>query len=162
MKSERAASVAVPASLPKRARRGQGLVEFGLAMPFLLLIMLATIDMGQMFFTYIELRNAVREGASHAARNPCDDYTTVDNGAVVSITVADVVRGHGPKLTEGTTVDPIAFTPATTCDAIAYGSDYEVTVSAEHEFQPLTTSFLKRFGLGPFTMRASASAKVQT
>ncbi|MCC6792841.1 MAG: pilus assembly protein [Thermomicrobiales bacterium] len=155
-------SVERPVARGRRSRRGQSLVEFCLGLPFMLLILLATIDMGQFFLTYIELRNAVREGASHAARNPCDDYTTVVDGAVVSMTVADFVRGHGPKVAENTDVEPLDFSPDVACDAIAYGTDYEVTVTAEHDFQPITTSFLNRFGMGPITLQASATAKVQT
>jgi len=48
------------------------LTELAVVMPMLLLILLGTIDLGQMFFGYIEMRNAVREGTAYAARNPAD------------------------------------------------------------------------------------------
>jgi Flp pilus assembly protein TadG len=53
-------------------RSGQGVVELALAVPVLLLLMLGTIDIGRVFFDYIELRNAAREGAGYGARLPDD------------------------------------------------------------------------------------------
>src|SRR5262249_28164011 len=52
----------------ERGERGQGLVEFAVAMPLLLLILLGTIDMGRVFFDYIEMRQAAVEGATYGAR----------------------------------------------------------------------------------------------
>ena len=43
--------------------RGQSLVEFAVILPLLLLIVLAAVDLGMGFRTYIALTNAAREGA---------------------------------------------------------------------------------------------------
>lgn len=47
--------------------RGQQLVELALALPFLLLILLGTLDLGRAFHTQIALTNAAREAARFAA-----------------------------------------------------------------------------------------------
>ncbi len=52
------------------AERGQSLVEFALAMPMLLIMLLGTLDVGRMYFTFIAIQNAAGEGALYAAINP--------------------------------------------------------------------------------------------
>ena len=47
--------------------RGQGLVEFAIAVPVLLLILLIVIDAGRLFYGYVALQNASRIAASYAA-----------------------------------------------------------------------------------------------
>ena len=53
-----------------RGSRGQGLVEFALVLPVLLLVLLFAIDFGRLFSAVVTLNNAVRVGASYAAAHP--------------------------------------------------------------------------------------------
>lgn len=48
------------------------MVEFALVLPVLLFLLLAAIDFGRVFFTTIQLGNAVREAAAYGATNPTD------------------------------------------------------------------------------------------
>lgn len=50
-----------------RSERGAALVEFALVVPFLILIMCATIDFGLAVYTLNNLTAAVREGGRYAA-----------------------------------------------------------------------------------------------
>lgn len=126
-------------------RRGQSLVEFAFGLPFLLLIMLGTLDLGQMFFDYIELRNGVREGASYGARNPTDT-----SGITLRVT------RHGKRLASGTTVTVDKSGNYTTA-----GGTGTVTVTGTRVFTPISLKFLQTyFGIAPFTMSSSASARV--
>ena len=56
----------------RRHRRGQGLVEFALLLPLLLLVVLGAIDFGRAMFSWIQITNASREAAAYAAFNPND------------------------------------------------------------------------------------------
>jgi len=49
--------------------RGQSLVEFAIALPMLLILLLGTLDVGRMYFTWLALQNAAGEGALYAAIN---------------------------------------------------------------------------------------------
>ena len=131
-------------SKPRRKERGQSLVELALAMPLLLLLMLGTIDIGRVFFTYIELRNAVREGASYGSRFPDDTAGT-----------EDAVTSHSAGIATGTSV-------TVTCsgDCVSAGGTGLITVFAQRQFEPLMGGFLDSFGLGAFTISASSSARV--
>ncbi|HJW23019.1 MAG TPA: TadE family protein, partial [Candidatus Limnocylindrales bacterium] len=58
---------------PRRGRpgrNGQSLVEFALALPVVLLMVLFGLDFGRVFLGWITLNNAVREAANFAALNP--------------------------------------------------------------------------------------------
>jgi Flp pilus assembly protein TadG len=114
----------------------------------MLLLLLGTVDLGRMFFDYIELRNAVREGAAYAAR----DWSASGRTAAVAR-----VYAHG--------IDPAATVPAPACSGVCdkVGAQGTVTMRASLQFTPVTTAFLQTyFGLEPFTMTASASARAMT
>ncbi len=55
-----------------RREQAQSLVEFALLLPFLLLLLLGTVEIGRSFRTYITLTNAAREGAVWLTRHPSD------------------------------------------------------------------------------------------
>lgn len=57
------------------AEDGQGLAEFALVAPILLVIMLSIIQLGWVFSSQIGLTNAVREAARFAATNPTKNTT---------------------------------------------------------------------------------------
>ena len=50
--------------------RGQGLVEFAISFPVVLLMVLFGVDFGRVFLGWVTLTNAVREAANFAALNP--------------------------------------------------------------------------------------------
>ena len=127
----------------RRRRPGQSMVELAIAMPFMLLLLLGTIDLGRMFFDYIEIRNAVREGAAYAARHPTDTA-----GAQSRVT------GHG-SFAAGATVTGPAISGS--CNSLT-GSG-QVTMTASRTFTPLTTSFLSRWGLGSVNLSATATMR---
>lgn len=50
--------------------KGQGLVEFALVLPLLLLVMLLAIDFGRVYFGWVNLQNLARVAANYAAFHP--------------------------------------------------------------------------------------------
>lgn len=52
--------------------RGQGLVEFAIALPLLALLLVMAVDFGRVFFGWVALQNAARIGADFAAQEPDD------------------------------------------------------------------------------------------
>jgi Flp pilus assembly protein TadG len=59
----------VSASTPVR-RRGQSVAEFAIILPILLLLLAAAIDLGRLFYAFVAVENAAKEGALFGARNP--------------------------------------------------------------------------------------------
>jgi hypothetical protein len=54
----------------RRAHRGQGLVEFALIAPLILLLLLVTIDFGRALYGWVVLQNSARIAANFAGLNP--------------------------------------------------------------------------------------------
>ncbi len=51
----------------RRKHKGQGLVEFALVLPILLLLIMGVIDFGWMIFNYTQLYNGLREGLRYGS-----------------------------------------------------------------------------------------------
>jgi len=58
--------------------RGQGLVEFAIAFPVVMLMIAFGVDFGRVFLGWVTLNNAVREAANFAAINPSAFQSPVD------------------------------------------------------------------------------------
>ena len=54
---------------PRRRQRGQGLVEFALVFPVMILLLLAVFDAGRLVFAYNDITNASRTGVRQAIVN---------------------------------------------------------------------------------------------
>ena len=135
------------------ATRGQALVEFAFGLPLMLLIMVGTLDIGQMFIDYVALRNGCREGASYAARNPGE---SIDDGGPIR----ERIEAHSSVLESGflsvtaeystSDFDPEATNRAT------------VTITCEREYAPIMAGFLATFDedLASFRLSAATTAEI--
>lgn len=127
----------------RRSGRGQSMVEISIILPLLLFITLGTVDLGRMFFGYIQMTNAVREGTSIASHEP---------GEWSEITAA--IANHSSNLPAGYSLSCPACSDTTTA-----GQD--VTITATWVFEPITFDFLNGFwGLDPITMSTHSTMKV--
>jgi Flp pilus assembly protein TadG len=130
-----------------RERRGQGVVEFTVALPLMLLILLGTIDMGRVFFDYIEMRQAAIEGATYGARRPTD---------TAGITAAVVAHGLPADAT---------IAVATSGDCTTSLGVGEVKVTASRVWTPISLDALNLVGAGAnwsFTVNASSTMRCMT
>lgn len=126
------------------ARDGQGVVEFALMAPILLVIMLAIVQLGWIFTTQIGLTNGIREAARFAATNPTVSTTqAATNGSATvtqlgSILPRNVNFYDAANLSAGTT---------TYCQYVDPRGDYAVRVSVIVQYRhplfiPLITPLL--------------------
>ncbi len=134
-------------------RRGQGIVEFALCMPLMPFLLLGTLDFGQIFFEYIQMRGAVREGAVYAARYSANGVAAAESAVILS-------AGEDGILDDDATDVKVTYDPL--LDEIDFGESATVTVTAERTFHPTVLSFFESFGLHEVTLSASSSAKVWT
>ncbi len=145
---QRRTSKRTPSNSSDRARRGQAFVELALGLPLMLLIMLGTLDLGQMFVGYVQLRNGCREAASYGARHPTDTpgiesrVTAEDPYKVYSTTTVTVeVQGNLDVTTDSRTM---------------------LVVSCERTFSPQFSEFFETYwGIGDIPLRSTASSQVQ-
>jgi TadE-like protein len=58
----------------RRRSRGQGIVEFALILPVLMVLLLLTIDMGRLYFGWVATQNMARIAANYAADYPAGPW----------------------------------------------------------------------------------------
>jgi Flp pilus assembly protein TadG len=141
-----------------RTSRGLATVEFAICAPLLLLLMLATAEVGRCMYQYNTLTKAVRDGARYAVVN-----ASVGTTRIVSITAATrtaaqnlVVTGNragtGTPLLPGLTVGNVTVTDA--------GNGF-VRVAAAYTFQPILGAMLPTMGSrAPINLRIPLSAAI--
>ncbi len=56
----------------QRRERGEGLVEFALILPVLMLVLMGIIDLGRAVYAYNVVANSAREGARYGIASPSD------------------------------------------------------------------------------------------
>ena len=127
--------------------RGQSMVELAVAMPLLLFFMLGTLDVGRVFFDYIQLRQAVVEGATYGTRHPTDaggiNTTVTEHNIPADTTVSSAVSGDCSNPLGGGEITVSAhhvFTPMffSTLSVIAPGVDWNIQVNASSTMRCMT------------------------
>ena len=113
-----------------RSRKGQGIVEFALAFPVFLLIVLGIFEFGRLFITYTSVYAAAREGARWGAAvdNLCDGTVTSQAkraGFIAGDLDVTIKYDHGVQ-------DPIV--EFSDCGTAKLGDRIIVTVSVPFEF----------------------------
>ena len=141
--------------------RGQALVEFALVVPVFLLFLVIAIDFGRLFYTYIGVNNAVREGAAFGSTTPTCASSS-DCADPVNITYyARQEIGGGTSLVVAAPVCRNASGTVISCSSApgGAGAGNRITVSGSESFTFLTP-FISAFLGGSITIGASATAVV--
>lgn len=70
-----------------KRQRGDGLVEFALILPILMLLVMGILDLGRAVYAYSVVANCAREGCRYASVTPGDDLaiTAVCTSAAVGL-----------------------------------------------------------------------------
>jgi Flp pilus assembly protein TadG len=132
-------------AISKRRSRGVATIEAAIAIPLLMLLMFATVEIGRAFVQYTTLATAVRQAARYAAGEALLGTTQTVfispdlNAETRNLTVFGNAVGTGSPRLPG-----LAVTQVTVSDA---GSN-NVLVSAEYPYQPLFGAQLPTFGVG--------------
>ena len=121
---------------------GASLVEFGLMLPFLLLLLLGVIDLGRAYYLSIEVSNAAYAGALYGTQNATD---TTGMKAAALADVPDLSSGSsamtstayaGCECSDGThATSPCPSTPPS-CTSPAFLLNY-VQVKTSYTYKPL-------------------------
>lgn len=131
-------------SLRSRSR-GQGIVEFAIALPIFLALTFGIIELGWLLYNNHTLSNATREGARYAMVNGARSENS-DAVAEIQDVVSDYSGGLNGSVS--TTV-----TPQTIGEP---GS--QVTVSTTYDYQPIVGMIA---GIGSITLTSDSTVIVQ-
>lgn len=135
--------------------RGQSLVELALVTPILLLLLLAAIDLGRVFYVKIAVANSAREGAIMAAQDP----SSWSSGAACSSSNKVMCAALRESTGSWVTITPSDVTLIChgACSS-TYGNRAKVTVTGHFS---LLTPLLSGFTGGQnITLQESAEADI--
>jgi Flp pilus assembly protein TadG len=139
-------------TLLNRLSKGQSLVEFAMAATLMIFLLLATIDFGLAFFSWIALRDAAQEGATFGSLFPPTSYSDTDlddiRTRVKNATKTPINMGALPNgnivvdvldATTGNRIDPLL--PTSPCP----GNGIRVTVTYNYQvITPMISTFIGR------------------
>jgi TadE-like protein len=129
--------------------RGQGLVEFALVLPIILLLMFAVFDAGRAVVQYSALTNAAREGARMAIVN--QDETLIEE-RIQKLAFTMEIANPGSVVSFVRESDPTEL-----CDPIAVGCI--AVVEPQADWTPITP--LVGNVIGPMTFTARAEMPIE-
>jgi Flp pilus assembly protein TadG len=123
-------------------QRGLAAVEFALVLPLLLVVLLATAELGRMLSQYDTLNKSVRDGARYLASVALQagvmTVTAAEQTATQNLVVTGNVNGSGTALLPGLVAGNVTVSGS--------ASGY-VTVTASYTYQPMVAASLPMFGL---------------
>ncbi|MDQ3563888.1 MAG: pilus assembly protein [Pseudomonadota bacterium] len=140
-------------------QRGIATVEFAIVAPLLLLLMLATAELGRAFYTYNTLTKAVRDGARYASIAALNGAKVIDLDPIRTDTQNVVVYGNPDPLPseqpvlQGLSTDYVKVEKVDAPDAV------HVHVSAEFLYEPMFAAGFSTFDPVRFTMSASVTMR---
>jgi PKD repeat protein len=137
--------------------RAQALVEFALIVPVFLFLVVVAVHFGRLFFSYVQVNNAAREGAAFGAGSPTD--TVGINASVQTEVNVQAQRGEGAMTVTQACADSVGSSIACTAATGGAGPGNTITVNVARRFSFLTPLIDGFFG-NNLQMSASATATV--
>lgn len=134
-----------PACTHGSRQRGIATIEFAIAAPVLLLLLLATAEIGRVLFQYNALVKTVRDAARYAATNASVGTTRIVNittqvrNQARNLVVTGNTAGTGSALLPGLTVANVTVNDV--------GNGF-VSVAVTYTYSPMLGASLPTFGLG--------------
>jgi PKD repeat protein len=125
------------------SRSGQSVVEFALVVPVFVFLLLIAVDFGRLFFSYVQVTNAAREGAAYAAAAPTDTVG-IQSRALQEANVQGQAGEH-PLVVSATCANTAGATMACSAAPGGTGKGNTVTVRVVEPFgffTPLINQFL--------------------
>jgi hypothetical protein len=127
-----------------KGNAAQSMVETALLLPIIILLMVGILDLGRLYFAYITIFNAAREGARYGISH-----------AIPLDTLG--IQDHARQEVDGSIVKSGDVEVTSACDTLCIpGHAIKVTVTYS-QFRLITSTI---FGGGFITMRATAQMEI--
>lgn len=138
-----------------RSDGGQSLVEFALALPVLLLLLLGLADFGRAFYYTTIISNAARAGAAYLSQNPAAGQLPAANvGSVKS----KVCNETGLFAYNDPTNCTLTVRPPGLTDFTGYGNGEDAVVSVTYDFRLISSYLIGRVvATNPLPLSAQAT-----
>jgi len=161
-------------NLKRNRQQGQGIVEFALVLPVVLMVVFGVIEVGFLLFTYSSVNSAAREGARYgiAIGDVSGGQRYYDCSGIVNAALGigrfagmksgdiSVYYDNGPDEGDGTYAQKYASCSDLASyngnDSIRFGD--RIVVTATHEYRPLVSYI--GLNITPFTMTSVSSRTI--
>jgi Flp pilus assembly protein TadG len=148
--------------------RGQGLVEFALVIPIIVMLIAVFIEIGRAVYAYNTIANAARQAARVAVVNQLPDVTDCDESRPIedpyephwSVMGCALLAGKTIGLSPANVTVAYVTPPSTTLSCsptLHIGCIASVTVTFNYD---ITTPFVSRF-IGPIAMSQTSEMPVE-
>jgi Flp pilus assembly protein TadG len=148
--------------------RGQGLVEFALVIPIIVMLIAVFIEIGRAVYAYNTIANAARQAARVAVVNQLPDVTDCDESRPIedpyephwSVMGCALLAGKTIGLSPANVTVAYVTPPSTTLSCsptLHIGYIASVTVTFNYD---ITTPFVSRF-IGPIAMSQTSEMPVE-
>ena len=121
--------------------RGAAMVEFALTFLLLATIVFGAIDLGRAFFTWNQVKNAAREGAAYAERDPWSQApsgSSCPNPANIRYRAQHENGSARPELTVSTKRNGVAYSGCQTPASFPIAPGDTIAVRVSTPFNPLS------------------------
>jgi Flp pilus assembly protein TadG len=139
---------------PRRRTLGQGLVEFALILPVLILIFMGIVDFGRAIYAFNSVSNAAREGARLGIVDQTIDASGAYKAAIEAATQATAL---GLDPTNPAQVEVTFPDPSGNCPTISAGCP--ISVRVQYQFIAITP-IIGRI-IGPITVGSTTVLPVE-
>lgn len=120
---------------------GVAMIEFAIGFVFLGVVVFGTIDLGRAFITWNQVKNAAREGAAYAERDPWSQAASGSACANPNNITYRAQTENGSRRTElavSTTRNGTSYTGCQTPDTFTIVSGDKIEVSVSTSFAPIS------------------------
>lgn len=140
-------------------QRGQGLVEFALIFPILILLFMGIFDLARVAYVFNAVSDSARNGVREAIVN--QDCAEVEAAAKRSAPAVDLSAAGAVLLTVYRTPVVSSTPPPEVCPALAggYGIGYLAQVRVQSTFTAITPLISQL--VGPITMSSTARLPIE-
>lgn len=149
-------------------RRGSAAVEMALVLPFLIILLFGSVELGYYFYNQHQIVKGVRDGARFASRQP---FTSLGCGGaaldaqlitdVKQLTLTGLLSGGQPRVT-GWSADDISVTVSCSTGALAQTGLYRDEGTAPQILITTSVDYTPLFGgLGVITSDFTLNARQQ-
>jgi hypothetical protein len=154
-------ATAVVSKRKSRGERGASVVEFALILPLLLLLLMAIVELGVLFWVNMTMQHAVREGARYAITGRKDlDPNENEEERLRSNAILEKIRVSSLGLYDSVVIEPVTITDPAGTELTGFGGPGQIVVINLDCSWPLLTPLVRPFfDEGTYNFKVSSAMR---
>ena len=129
-----------------RGERGASVVEFALILPLLLLLLMAIVELGVLFWVNMTMQHAVREGARYAITGRKDlDPNENEDERLRASAILEKIKISSLGLYDSVVIEPVTITDPAGTELPGFGGPGQIVVINLDCSWPLLTPLVRPF-----------------